>query len=174
MSVIIALIAIFVYILIRFRNVAFSIGSTVALTLDAITVIGLFSLLQGLLPFSLEVDQTFIGAVLTVIGYSINDKVVVFDRIRENLRLHPKQDYQVLFNNSINQTLARTINTSVSTLLVLLCILFLGGKSIQPFAFALTMGVVFGTLSSIFIASPIAYLVLGRKIRDRRGEVEEA
>ncbi len=173
-SVIIALIAIFVYILIRFRNVAFSIGSTVALTLDAITVIGLFSLLQGLLPFSLEVDQTFIGAVLTVIGYSINDKVVVFDRIRENLRLHPKQDYQVLFNNSINQTLARTINTSVSTLLVLLCILFLGGKSIQPFAFALTMGVVFGTLSSIFIASPIAYLVLGRKIRDRRGEVEEA
>ncbi len=164
-SVIIALVAIFLYILLRFRNVAFSVGSTVALTFDAITVIGFFSLLQGILPFSLEVDQTFIGAVLTVIGYSINDKVVVFDRIRENLRLHPKADVQELFNNSINQTLARTINTSVSTLIVLLCILFLGGKSIQPFAFAMTLGVVFGTLSSIFIASPIAYLVMGRKIK---------
>ena len=165
-SVIIALAAIFLYILVRFRNVAFSIGSTVALALDALVVIGLFSLLQGVLPFSLEVDQTFIGAILTVIGYSINDKVVVFDRIRENLRLHPKQDIQKVFNDSINQTLARTINTSLSTLIVLLCILFLGGKSIQPFAFAMTLGVVFGTLSSIFIASPIAYIVLGRKIKE--------
>ena len=173
-SVIIALVAIFLYILLRFRNVAFSIGSTVALTLDAVAVIGIFSLLQGFLPFSLEVDQTFIGAVLTVIGYSINDKVVVFDRIRENIGLHPKRDYQVLFNDSINQTLARTINTSVSTLIVLLCILLLGGKSIQPFAFAMTMGVILGTFSSIFIASPIAYLVLGRKIRDRRNETEAA
>ena len=171
-SVIIALVAIFLYILLRFRNLAFSVGSTVALVFDALTVIGLFSVLKGLLPFSLEVDQTFIGAVLTVIGYSINDKVVVFDRIRENLKLHPKQDYQILFNNSINQTLTRTINTSVSTLIVLLCILFLGGKSIQPFAFAMTLGVVFGTLSSIFIASPIAYLTLGRKIRDRRVEAD--
>ena len=170
-SVIIALAAIFLYILARFRNVAFSIGSTVALALDALVVIGLFSLLQGVLPFSLEVDQTFIGAILTVIGYSINDKVVVFDRIRENLRLHPKQDIQKVFNDSINQTLARTINTSLSTLIVLLCILFLGGKSIQPFAFAMTLGVVFGTLSSIFIASPIAYLVMGRKIKE---EVAEA
>ncbi|WP_337637547.1 protein translocase subunit SecDF, partial [Hallella sp.] len=133
-SVVIALVAIFLYILLRFRNVAFSLGSTIALTFDALTVIGLFSLLQGLLPFSLEVDQTFIGAVLTVIGYSINDKVVVFDRIRENLQLHPKENLQKLFNDSINQTLARTINTSVTTLVVLLCILFLGGKSIQPFA----------------------------------------
>ena len=170
-SVIIALVAIFLYILVRFRNVAFSIGSTVALALDALVVIGLFSLLQGVLPFSLEIDQTFIGAILTVIGYSINDKVVVFDRIRENLRLHPKQDIQKVFNDSINQTLARTINTSLSTLIVLLCILFLGGKSIQPFAFAMTLGVVFGTLSSIFIASPIAYLVMGRKIKE---EVAEA
>ena len=170
-SVIISLAAFFLYILVRFRNVAFSIGSTVALALDALVVIGLFSLLQGVLPFSLEVDQTFIGAILTVIGYSINDKVVVFDRIRENLRLHPKQDIQKVFNDSINQTLARTINTSLSTLIVLLCILFLGGKSIQPFAFAMTLGVVFGTLSSIFIASPIAYLVMGRKIKE---EVAEA
>ena len=165
-SVLIALVAIFLYILVRFRNVAFSVGSTVALALDALVVIGLFSLLQGCLPFSLEVDQAFIGAILTVMGYSINDKVVVFDRIRENLRLHPKQDIQKVFNDSINQTLARTINTSLSTLIVLLCILFLGGKSIQPFAFAMTLGVIFGTLSSIFIASPIAYLVMGRKIQE--------
>ena len=169
-SVLIALVAIFIYILIRFRNVAFSVGSTVALALDALVVIGLFSLLQGCLPFSLEVDQAFIGAILTVIGYSINDKVVVFDRIRENLHLHPKQDIQKVFNDSINQTLARTINTSLSTLIVLLCILFLGGKSIQPFAFAMTLGVVFGTLSSIFIASPIAYLVMGRKINEELAE----
>ena len=170
-SVIIALVAIFLYILLRFRNVAFSFGSTIALAFDAVTVIGFFSLLQGLLPFSLEVDQTFIGAVLTVIGYSINDKVVVFDRIRENLKLHPKEDLQKLFNDSINQTLARTINTSVTTLVVLLCILFLGGKSIQPFAFAMTLGVVFGTLSSIFLASPIAYLVMGRKIKEQGASV---
>ena len=172
-SVLIALVAIFLYILLRFRNVAFSLGSTIALAFDALTVIGIFSLLQGVLPFSLEVDQTFIGAVLTVIGYSINDKVVVFDRIRENLGLHPKEDIQVLFNDSINQTLARTINTSTTTLIVLVVILLLGGKSIQPFAFAMTIGVVFGTLSSIFIASPIAYLVAGKEMRNRR-KVEEA
>ena len=171
-SVIIALVAIFLYILIRFRNVAFSAGSTIALIFDALTVVGFFSLLQGLLPFSLEVDQTFIGAVLTVIGYSINDKVVVFDRIRENFRLHPKQEVQKVFNDSINQTLARTINTGFSTLIVLVVILLLGGKSIQPFAFAMTLGVVFGTLSSIFIASPIAYLFMGKTIKDHR--LEEA
>ncbi len=165
-SVFIALLAIFLYILLRFRNVAFSIGSIVALALDALVVIGLFSLLQKVMPFSLEIDQTFIGAILTVIGYSINDKVVVFDRIRENLRLHPKQDIQKVFNDSINQTLARTINTSLSTLIVLLCILFIGGSSIKGFAFAMTLGVIFGTLSSIFIASPIAYLWMGRKIKE--------
>lgn len=162
-SVIFALVFIFLYILLRFRNLAFSAGATTALTFDAITVIGFFSLLYGIMPFPMEVDQTFIGAVLTVIGYSINDKVVVFDRIRENLRLHPKQDYRELFNDSINQTLARTINTSFSTLIVLLCILFLGGESIQAFAFAMTLGVIFGTISSIFIASPIAYLLLGKR-----------
>ena len=166
-SVIFALIAIFLYILLRFRNWAFSAGSTIALAFDAMTVIGFFSLLYGIMPFPMEVDQTFIGAVLTVIGYSINDKVVVFDRIRENLPLHPKQDYRELFNDSINQTLARTINTSSSTLIVLLCILFLGGESIQAFAFAMTLGVIFGTISSIFIASPIAYLLLGRKAQKK-------
>ena len=164
-SVLIALIAIFVYILIRFHNLAFSVGSTIALAVDTIFVLGVYSLLYGIMPFSLEVDQTFIGAVLTVIGYSINDKVVVFDRIRENLHLHPKQDIQTLFNDSINQTLARTVNTSLSTLIVLLCILFLGGESIRSFAFAMSLGVVVGTLSSIFVASPIAYLVMGRHIK---------
>ena len=169
-SVIFALFAIFIYILLRFRNVAFSVGSTVALAFDALTVIGFYSLLWGLVPFSLEIDQTFIGAILTVVGYSINDKVVVFDRIRENLKLHPKGDRQQIFNASINETLARTINTSTSTLLVLLCIFILGGDSIRSFSFAMILGVVFGTLSSIFIASPMAYIVLGRKIKEEPAE----
>ncbi|MBQ9652153.1 MAG: protein translocase subunit SecDF, partial [Prevotella sp.] len=165
-SVIIAMIAIFLYILLRFRNVAFSLGSVIALAVDTLVVLGLYSLLWGIVPWSLEIDQTFIGAILTVIGYSINDKVVVFDRIRENLGLHPKEDKQTLFNDSINQTLARTINTSLSTLIVLLAIFFLGGASIRSFSFAMILGVVFGTLSSIFIASPVAYLVMGRKIKE--------
>ena len=165
-SVLIALVAIFLYILFRFRNVAFSVGSIVALAVDTLVVLGLYSLLWGIVPWSLEIDQTFIGAILTVIGYSINDKVVVFDRIRENLGLHPKQDKQSLFNESIDQTLARTVNTSISTLLVLLCIFILGGASIRSFAFAMILGVIFGTLSSIFIASPVAYLVMGRKIKE--------
>ena len=169
-SVIVALIAIFLYILLRFRNVAFSVGSVVALGFDALVVIGLYSLLYDILPFSLEIDQTFIGAILTVIGYSINDKVVVFDRIRENLKLHPKQDLQVTFNSSINQTLARTVNTSLSTLIVLLCIFILGGNSIRSFSFAMILGVVFGTLSSIFVAAPTAYLTLGRKIKENVAE----
>ncbi|ALO49753.1 protein translocase subunit SecDF [Hoylesella enoeca] len=173
-SVLFALVAIFIYILVRFRNVAFSVGSTIALAIDTFVVIGFYSLLWGVMPFSLEIDQTFIGAILTVIGYSINDKVVVFDRIRENMQLHPKQDLQSLFNDSINQTLARTVNTSFSTLIVLLCILFLGGESIQSFAFAMSLGVVFGTLSSIFIASPIAYLVLGHRIKEEAPALAQA
>lgn len=173
-SVLFALVAIFIYILVRFRNVAFSVGSTIALAIDTFVVIGFYSLLWGVMPFSLEIDQTFIGAILTVIGYSINDKVVVFDRIRENMRLHPKRSLQALFNDSINQTLARTVNTSFSTLIVLLCILFLGGESIQSFAFAMSLGVVFGTLSSIFIASPIAYLVLGYRIKEEAVAVAQA
>jgi len=168
-SVILALIAIFLYILLRFRNVAFSIGSITALTLDALIVIGFYSLLHHFVPWSLEVDQTFIGAILTVIGYSINDKVVVFDRIRENLRLYSKRDKFQLFNESLNQTLARTINTSVTTLVVLLTIFFLGGDSIRSFSFAMILGVIFGTLSSIFIAAPTAYLLLSRK----KGEATE-
>ena len=165
-SVFFALIAIFVYILIRFRNVAYSVGSTVALALDTLIVIGIYSALWGFVPMSLEIDQTFIGAILTVIGYSINDKVVVFDRIRENFQLYPKRDRQQLFNDSLNQTLARTINTSVTTLIVLLCIFILGGDSIRSFSFAMILGVVFGTCSSIFVAAPIAFLTMGRTIKE--------
>ena len=165
-SVIIALIAIFLYILLRFRNVAYSVGSIVALALDALIVIGFYSVLWGWVPMSLEIDQTFIGAILTVIGYSINDKVVVFDRVRENFNLYAKRDRQSLFNASLNQTLARTINTSVTTLIVLLCIFILGGDSIRSFSFAMILGVIFGTLSSIFIAAPTAFLVMGKTIRE--------
>ena len=165
-SVIIALVAIFLYILLRFHNVAYSTGATIALALDALVVIGMYSVLWGWVPMSLEIDQVFIGAILTVIGYSINDKVVVFDRIRENFQLYGKRDRQQLFNDSLNQTLARTINTSVTTLIVLLCIFILGGDSIRSFSFAMILGVVFGTLSSLFIAAPTAFLVMGRSIRD--------
>jgi len=165
-SVIIALIAIFLYILLRFRNVAYSTGATIALALDALVVIGFYSVLWGWVPMSLEIDQVFIGAILTVIGYSINDKVVVFDRIRENFQLYGKRDRQQLFNDSLNQTLARTINTSVTTLIVLLCIFILGGDSIRSFSFAMILGVVFGTLSSLFIAAPTAFIVMGRTIRE--------
>ena len=170
-SVLLALIAIFLYILLRFRNVAFSIGSIIALALDALVVIGFYSLLHTWVPMSLEIDQTFIGAILTVIGYSINDKVVVFDRIRENMQLYAKRDRKRLFNDSLNQTLARTINTSVTTLIVLLTIFFLGGDSIRSFAFAMILGVIFGTLSSIFIAAPTAYLTMSKK--DRKEELAE-
>ena len=169
-SVIIALIAIFLYILLRFRNLAFSLGATIALALDALVVIGFYSVLWGWVPMSLEIDQVFIGAILTVIGYSINDKVVVFDRIRENFGLFKKRDRQTLFNDSLNQTLARTINTSVTTLIVLLAIFILGGDSIRSFSFAMILGVVFGTLSSIFIAAPVAYLTMGRTIREDAAE----
>ena len=173
-SVIIALIAIFLYILLRFRNVAYSTGATIALALDALVVIGFYSVLWGWVPMSLEIDQVFIGAILTVIGYSINDKVVVFDRIRENCQLYGKRDRQQLFNDSLNQTLARTINTSVTTLLVLLCIFVLGGDSIRSFSFAMILGVIFGTLSSLFIAAPTAFLVMGRTIREENEEAAKA
>ena len=162
-SVVLALIAIGIYILIRFRNIAYSIGSVAALACDTIIILGAYSLCWGWMPFSLEIDQTFIGAILTAIGYSINDKVVIFDRVREFFHLYPKRNKFQLFNDSLNTTLARTINTSLSTLIVLLCIFILGGDSIRSFAFAMILGVVFGTLSSLFVASPIAYLLMKNK-----------
>jgi len=169
-SVIFAIVAIFLYILVRFRNVAYSVGSTVALAFDTLFVIGFYSILWGFVPMSLEIDQTFIGAILTVIGYSINDKVIVFDRVRENFHLYGKRDHQRIFNESLNQTLARTVNTSSSTFLVLLCIFLLGGDSIRSFSFAMILGVVFGTLSSIFIAAPVAYLTMGKNIKEEGAE----
>ena len=170
-SIILAFIAIFVYILARFRNVAFSVGAIVALGFDIIFILGAYALLWGIMPFSLEIDQTFIGAILTAIGYSINDKVVVFDRIRENITLFPKRDRQQLFNESVNSTLNRTINTSVSTFIVLAVIFFIGifgggAGSIISFSFAMILGVVFGTLSSIFVAVPTAYVTMGKTIKE--------
>ncbi len=163
-SVLFALIAIGAYILLRFRNIAFSIGATASLVVETVLIIGMYSLCHTWAPFSLEIDQTFIGAILTAIGYSINDKVVVFDRIREFRTLYPKRNRFQLFNDSLNTTLARTINTSLSTLVVLLCIFILGGDSIRSFAFAMILGVIFGTLGSLFCAAPVAYLTLGSKL----------
>ena len=162
-SVILAWAAIFIYILIRFRNLAYSVGSVIALVVDVALIMGTYSILSGWLPFSMDVDQTFIGAILTAIGYSINDKVVIFDRIREFFGLYPKRDKSQLFNESLNTTLARTINTSVSTLVVLFCIFGLGGESIRSFSFAMILGVFYGTCSSLFLAAPLAYRVMYRK-----------
>ena len=172
-SVILALIAIFLYILIRFRNVAYSVGAIFALCFDTLIIIGMYSICWGWMPFSLEIDQTFIGAVLTAIGYSINDKVVIFDRIREFTGLYTKRNRKQLFDDALNTTLARTINTSVSTLIVLLAIFFLGGDSIRSFAFAMILGVVFGTCSSLFVAAPTAYLVM-KKTKKEKEELATA
>ncbi len=167
-AVALAFVAIFLYILLRFRNLAFSVGAIVALISDIIIILGAYAILWGLVPFSLEIDQTFIGAILTAIGYSINDKVVVFDRIRESIKLHPKRDRHSLFNDSLNITLNRTVNTSVSTFIVLAVIFviglfFKGADSIISFSFAMILGVIFGTFSSMFVAAPVAYLVMGNK-----------
>ncbi len=161
-AVILSIIAMGLYILLRFRNVAFSLGAMAAVALTAFIVIGSFTL-HGLFPFSMEIDQTFIAAILTVIGYQINDTVVVFDRVREYRRLFPKQDEKLRFNNALNSTLSRTLMTSLSTLLVLVVIFFLGGESIRAFNFAMILGVVIGTFCSLFVASPIAYLLVGKK-----------
>ncbi len=156
-SILFALIVIFLYIMIRFSNWQYGLGATVALAHDSIIVLGIFSLCYGWLPFSLEVDQAFIAAILTVVGYSINDTVVVFDRIREYIGLYPKRDRAEVVNSALNSTLRRTFSTSLSTMVVLLAIFIFGGTSIQGFTFALLVGVLVGTYSSLFIATPIAY-----------------
>ena len=158
-----SLLAMFLYILVRFRNVAFSLGALSAVAFTAFSIIGIYSFFWGVLPFAMEVDQNFIAAILTVIGYQINDTVVVFDRVRENLGLYPKLGFYDTVNKSINSTLSRTIMTSGTTLLVLLCIFVLGGDSLRSFIFAMTLGVVIGTLATIYIASPVAYLVTRKK-----------
>ncbi|MCM1163825.1 MAG: protein translocase subunit SecD [Muribaculaceae bacterium] len=162
-AVIIALIAMFLYILLRFRNVAFSVGALAAVAFTAFTIIGFYSIFQGVFPFAMEIDQSFIAAILTVIGYQINDTVVVFDRVRENVGLYPKQNFFETINSSINSTLGRTVMTSSSTLLVLLCIFVLGGDAIRSFVFAMIWGVIIGTLATMFVAAPVAYITDARR-----------
>lgn len=156
----IAVVCMFLYILLRFRNIAFSVGAVCAVALTAFLIIGFYSICWGFLPFSMEIDQSFIAAVLTIIGYQINDTVVVFDRVREMMKLYPKEDRFKTFNKSLNTTLTRTIMTSASTLLVLLCIFFLGGDTIRSFTFAMIFGVVVGTFCSLYCAAPIAYNIV--------------
>jgi SecD/SecF fusion protein len=170
MSVIFALLIIFLYIAVRFRNWQFGVGALVSLAHDVVIVIGLYSLLDGLLSFSLAVDMSFIAAVLTIIGYSINDTVIVFDRIREYVHLHPKQDAEKTFNDAMNSTLRRTFSTSLTVLVVLFAIFLFGGTSIKGFVFALLFGILFGTYSSVFVATPIAYdtLLRAKKKRDEK------
>lgn len=164
-AVTLALLAMFFYILIRFHNIAFSVGALAAVAFTAFTIIGFYSLFWGVFPFAMEVDQSFIAAILTVIGYQINDTVVVFDRVRENVGLYPKQSFFDTINISINSTLGRTVMTSASTLLVLLCIFILGGDSIRSFTFAMIFGVIIGTLATMFVAAPVAYITDSRRNR---------
>ena len=159
----IALACMFLYILLRFRNVAFSFGALCAVALTAFLIIGFYSVCWGFLPFSMEIDQSFIAAVLTIIGYQINDTVVVFDRVREMMKDYPKEDRFLTFNKSLNTTLSRTVMTSFSTLLVLCCIFFLGGDTIRSFTFAMIFGVIVGTFCSLYCAAPIAYQIIKLK-----------
>ncbi len=163
LAVFLSLIAIAIYILIRFRNVAFSIGAIAGLAANTLVILGLYCLLPGIMWFSMEIDQAFIAAILTVIGYSINDIVVVFDRIREVSNLYPNKDRYNVINDALNMTMPRTLNTSISTLLVLIVIFFFGGASIQSFIFAMLIGVVVDPLTTIFLAVPCAYYVMGKK-----------
>ena len=155
------------YILLRFRNIAYSVGATIALAVDTTLIIGAYSLCYGWMPFSLEIDQTFIGAILTAIGYSINDTVVVFDRIRETIGLYPKRDRYQVINDALNSTLSRTFNTSLTTLVVVLCIFILGGATIRSFTFAILLGIIIGTYSTLFVATPIAYELQKKKINKK-------
>ncbi len=170
-SVIFAWIGIGLYILLRFKDISYSIGSVAALCVDTTIIVGVYSLCWGRLPFSMEVDQTFIGAILTALGYSMNDKVVIFDRVREFFHLYPKHDRTELFNDSLNTTLSRTINTSLCTLIVLLCIFILGADAIRSFSFAMILGVVVGTLSSLFVASPIAFLIQQKEAKKEHAKL---
>ncbi|MBR6493484.1 MAG: protein translocase subunit SecDF [Paludibacteraceae bacterium] len=156
-AVLAALVVIFLYILLRFRNFAYSVGAIAALAHDTVIILGLYAILWKIMPFSMEIDQAFIAAILTVIGYSINDTVVIFDRVREYNGLYPKREKKININDALNNTLSRTFSTSMSTFVVLLAIFIFGGETIQGFVFALLMGVIVGTYSSLFIASPIAY-----------------
>lgn len=167
-SVLLSLIAIALYILLRFRDFAFSMGALVSLAFTSLVIIGFYSLFWGVLPFSMEVDQQFIAAILTIIGYAINDTVVVFDRVREMIGLYPKQDRRDVINHSLNSTLTRTIMTSTTTVLVLLVIFLLGGETIRGFVFAMLFGVIVGTLATIYVATPVAYWMMHRKANKKK------
>ncbi|MEQ9186777.1 MAG: protein translocase subunit SecF, partial [Cryomorphaceae bacterium] len=164
-AVLFSLIVIFLYIVLRFRKWQFGLGALIAMFHDVVIVLALFSILYGIMPFSLEIDQAFIAAILTVVGYSINDTVVVFDRIREYLGLHKRKDPEIVINDALNSTLSRTLNTSLSTLVVLLMIFFFGGEVIQGFVFALIIGIIVGTYSSLCVATPVV-VDLTKKSRD--------
>ena len=163
LAVLFAMICMALYILIRFRDVAFSIGVFISVAVTTLCIIAFYTLLWKIMPFSMEVDQTFIAAILTVIGYSINDTVVVFDRIRETIRTYPKRDRYEVINDALNSTLARTFSTSLSTFIVVFIIFLLGGSTIQSFTFAILLGVIIGTYSTLFVATPIAYEIQRRK-----------
>ncbi|MFW5709923.1 MAG: protein translocase subunit SecF, partial [Bacteroidota bacterium] len=160
-----SLLIIFIYMLARFRNWQFGLGAVAALVHDTFIILGIFSLLYGRMPFSLEIDQAFIAAILTVVGYSINDTVVVFDRIREYFKLYPKRDRIDVYNSALNSTLSRTFNTSISTFVVLLTIFLFGGEVIRGFIFSLLLGIIVGTYSSLFIATPVVYDTISQKLK---------
>jgi SecD/SecF fusion protein len=164
-AVLFALVIIFLYIFLRFRNWQYGLGALAALIHDVLIILGIFSLFYTIMPFSLEIDQSFIAAILTVVGYSINDTVVVYDRVREYIKLYPKRDRFTIINTALNSTLSRTFSTSLSTFVVLLAIFIFGGEVIRGFTFALLVGVIVGTYSSLFIASPVVYDTVHKKIK---------
>ncbi len=171
-AILLALVFMFLYIFLRFRNYQYGLGAIAALIHDSLLVLGVFSLFYGLMPFSLELDQAFIAAILTVVGYSVNDTVVIFDRIREYLRLYPKRERKEIMNMALNSTLSRTFSTSFSTFIVLLTIFIFGGEVIRGFVFALLIGVVVGTYSSLFVATPVVYDTMKKaeKVKEQRGK----
>ncbi len=175
LAVIFAIIAIGLYIFIRFSEIGYALGATIALMHDALITIGTFSLFYSVMPFSMEIDQSFIAAILTVVGYSVNDTVIIFDRIRENIRLYPKRDRKSVMNDAINHTLSRTFSTSMSTIVVLIAIFLFGGETIRGFIFAMLFGIVIGTYSSVFVAAPITYELYSKKFKKgNEKELEES
>ena len=163
-AILFSIIGIFIYIFIRFRNVSYSVGTIGSIAHDVLFIIGTYSLLYSIMPFSMEIDQQFIAAILTIIGYSVNDTVVVFDRVRELIQLYPKRDRKEVINEAINATLTRTLSTSLSTFIVLIVIFLLGGETIQGFVFAMMVGVIIGTYSTLFVAIPLAYDIERKKL----------
>ena len=167
LAVVFAMFCMAAYILLRFRDISFSVGAFASVAVTTLCIISFYTLLWKVLPFSMEVDQTFIAAILTIIGYSINDTVVVFDRIRETIGLYPKRDRYQVINDALNSTLSRTFNTSLTTLVVVLCIFILGGATIRSFTFAILFGIIIGTYSTLFVATPIAYELQKKKINKK-------